>query len=91
MTGLHFIRRAKSSVRRGVSTQGLAFLPSQPLHMPDAAFRALEASIHKDFVALKAHLPLREDGIMEAFVSPPQYPCGGFLPEGEIWEKKAED
>lgn len=27
----------------------------------------------------------------EAFMWLTQYPCGGFLPEGEIWEKKAED
>ena len=27
----------------------------------------------------------------EAFMWRTQYPCGGFLPEGEIWEKKAED
>lgn len=56
-----------------VSAQRLALSPSQPAqtaNMAFWAFRALEASIRKDSVSLKAHLPLRKDGFMEAFVSP---------------------
>ena len=55
-----------SAGHNGTGRAGIALL-----YGSFSACRALEASIHKDFVALKAHLPLREDGIMEAFVSPP--------------------
>ncbi len=53
-----------------VSAQALAFPPSQPVHTPNAAFRALEASVRKDSISLKAHLLFRDDGIMKTLASP---------------------
>lgn len=61
----------------------------------------IQCATHKDeegcFVINAAHPDYADTAFTakmpsaEAFMWLTQYPCGGFLPEGEIWEKKAED
>jgi hypothetical protein len=61
----------------------------------------IQCATHKDeegcFVINTAHPDYADTAFTakmpsaEAFMWLTQYPCGGFLPEGEIWEKKAED
>lgn len=61
----------------------------------------IQCATHKDeegcFVINTAHPDYADTAFTakmpsaEAFMWLTQYPCGGFLPKGEIWEKKAED
>ena len=61
----------------------------------------IQCATHKDeegcFVINTAHPDYADTAFTakmpsaEAFMWLTQYPCGGFLPEGEIWEKKTVD
>lgn len=50
---------------------GLLLTPAKPVKSGHTDYRALEASVRKDVVSLKAYLPLRDDGIKEELISPP--------------------
>ena len=50
---------------------GLLLTPAKPIKSGHTAYRALGASVRKDFVSLKAYLPPRDDGVKEDLISPP--------------------